>query len=211
MWRKGVVSPGGIRGTGDGLGVKTLFHPRWPLGVKGTALAITVLALLGIVAFGVTREATTTGRAPSPALSRPAATPPKPAFTRAEEAYIQALWPIHGEVERSTVRLSLGKIFYKTNEMGKADLKARLNKALATYRTAEAQIGALQPPPSLQSAHDDYLAAVGLFQKSAFEVLKMFDDGNDDHLLAAYPLSQEGSNKIREVGARFWQDEFPPN
>ena len=159
----------------------------------------------------MTREATTTVRGPIPAVSQPASTPQRPAFTRAEEAYIQALWPIHGEVERSAVRLSLGKIFYKTNEMGKADLKARVDKALATYRTADARIGALQPPPSLQRAHDDYLAAVGLFQKSALEVLKMFDDGDDDHLLAAYPFSQEASNKIREVGAQFWQDEFPPN
>jgi hypothetical protein len=167
--------------------------------------------LLAVVVFGLTREATTTSRTPSPALSHPAAVPPKPAFTRAEEAYIQALWPIHGEVERSAVRMSLGKIFYKIGDMGKVELKARVDDALATYRRAEARIGALQPPPSLQRAHDDYLAAVELFEKSALEVLKMFDDGNDDHLLAAYPLSQEGSNKIREIGAKFWQDEFPPN
>jgi hypothetical protein len=211
MGRKGAAFSEGLRATGDGLPGKMIFHARWPFSVKGSVLAVTVLALLGIVAFAVTREATTTVRGPIPAVSQPASTPQKPAFTRAEEAYIQALWPIHGEVERSTVRVSLGKIFYKTNEMGKADLKARVDKALATYRTAEARIRALQPPPSLQRAHDEYLAAVGLFQKSAFEVLKMFDDGNDDHLLAAYPLSQEGSNKIREVGAQFWQDEFPPN
>jgi len=211
MGRKGAASPEGLRATGDGLAGKMIFHARWPFSVKGSVLAVTVLALLGIVALAVTREATTTVGGPIPAVSQPASTPQRPAFTRAEEAYIQALWPIHGEVERSTVRLSLGKIFYKTNEMGKADLKARVDKALATYRTAEARIGALQPPPSLQRAHDDYLAAVGLFQKSALEVLKMFDDGDDDHLLAAYPFSQEASNKIREVGAQFWQDEFPPN
>jgi len=39
-----------------------------------------------------------------------------------------------------------------------------------------------------------------VFQQSALEVLKMFEDGDDEHLLAAYPLSQEGSNKIRESG-----------
>jgi hypothetical protein len=211
MGRKGAASPEVLRATGDGLVGKMASHARWPFSVKGSVLAVTVLALLGMVAFAVTREATTTGRGPIPAVSRPTSTPQRPAFTRAEEAYIQALWPIHGEVERSTVRLSLGKIFYKTNEMGKADLEARVNKALATYRTAETRIAALQPPPSFERAHDEYLAAVGLFQKSALEVLKMFDDGNDDHLLAAYPLSQEGSNKIREVGAQFWQDEFPPN
>jgi len=210
MGRKGAASPEVLRGTSDSPSVGVLSHRPWLLGVRGAALAATVLAFLAVVAFGVTREATTTGRTPSPTLSHPAATP-KPAWTRAEEAYVQALWPIHGEVERSTVRMSLGKIFYKIDDLPKADLKARVDAALATYRRAEARIGALQPPPSLRRAHDDYLAAVVLFEKSALEVEKMFDDGNDEHLLAAYPLSQEGSDKIREIGVRFWQDEFPPN
>jgi len=211
MGRKGAISPEGLRGTGDGPSVKMLSHPRWPLGVRGTALAAAVVALSGIVAFGVIREATTTGRGSASALSRHAATPQRPALTHAEEAYIQALWPIHGEVERSAVRVSLGKIFYKTNEIGKADLKTRVDAALATYRRAEERISALQPPSSLVHAHDEYLAAVRLFQQSALEVLKMFEDGNDEHLLAAYPLSQLGSDKIREVGAKFWEDEFPPH
>ncbi len=211
MGRKGAASPEVLRRTGDGPRVGFVFHRLWPLGVRGTALAATVLALLAVVAFGVTREATTTGRTPSPARSHPAAPPPKPAFTRAEEAYIQALWPIHGEVERTTVRMSLGKIFYKINELGKADLKSRVDGALSTYRRAEARIRALEPPPSLARAHGEYLVAVQLFQQSALEVLKMFEDGDDEHLLAAYPLSQEGSNKIRELGVQFWEDEFPPN
>jgi hypothetical protein len=213
MGRKGAIFLEGLRAAGIGLSVKIRSHPRWPLGINGSVLAVAVLALMGVLAFDATREASTMGRAPSPALSssRPAPTPQRPAFTRAEEAYIQALWPIHGDVERSAVRVSLGKIFYKTNDMGKPELKARVDDALATYRRAETRISALQVPPSLERAHNDYLAAVGLFEKSALEVLKMFDDGNDDHLLAAYPLSQEGSNKIRAVGAQFWQDEFPPH
>jgi hypothetical protein len=209
MGRRGAAFLKGLHGTRDGLSVKILSLPPWPLSVRGTALAVTVLALLGVVAFGVSREATMTGRSTSPTLSRPAATPPKPAFTRSEEAYIQALWPIHGDVERSAIRISLGKIFYKTNDLGKADLKARVDAALATYRRAEARISALQPPPSLAREHEDYLAAVRLFEQSAVEVLKMFDDDNDEHLLIAYPMSQEGSNKIREIGVKFWEDEFP--
>jgi hypothetical protein len=39
----------------------------------------------------------------------------------------------------------------------------------------------------------------------------MFDDGDEGHLLAAYPLSLEGSSKIREIGGGFWPDEYPPN
>jgi hypothetical protein len=211
MGRKGVASPRGVSAKGDDLSGKIAHHAQWPFNGKRAVVAIAVMALLAVVAFGVTREATTGGPASSSAPSRPAATAPKPAFTRAEEAYIQALWPIHGEIERSTVRVSLGKIFYKTNDLGKADLKTRVDAALATYRRAEVQISALQPPPSFARAHDSYLAAVRLFSQSALEALKMFDDGNDEHLLLAYPLSHEGTNKIREVGARFWQDEFPPN
>jgi len=210
MGRRGAAFPKGLLGTRNGPSLRIFFRPQWPLGVRGTAVAATVLALLAVLAFGVTREMTMRGHAPSPALSHPAP-PAKPPFTRAEEAYIQGLWPIHGEVERSTVRLSLGKIFYKINELGKADLRARVDAALTTYRQAEARISALQPPPSLTSAHDDYLAAVRLFEQSAIEVLKMFDDGDDEHLLAAYPMSQEGSDKIRAIGAKFWVDEFPPH
>ena len=211
MGHKAAAPPQGSSTTGDDLAAKTGYPAWWPFSVKNSVVAVAVMVLLAVVAFGVTRETTTAGRAPDSALSRAAATPPKPAFTRDEEAYILALWPIHGEVERSSMRMSLGKIFYKMNDLGKADLKVRIDAALATYRRAEAGIGALQPPPSLARAHEDYLAAVRLFEQSALEVLKMFDDDNDEHLLAAYPFSQEGSDKIRAVGARFWQDEFPAN
>ena len=59
----------------------------------------------------------------------------------------------------------------------------------------------MQPPPSLVREQDNYLAAVGLFKQSATEALKMFEDGNDEHLLAAYPLGHEGGTRIRAVGA----------
>ena len=118
------------------------------LGLKGTLLALAILSLLGILSVTAMREATTTGREPITA-GRAVANPPKPAFTRAEETYIQALWPIHGDVERSAVRLSLGRIFYKIDDIGKSDLKARVDASLAAFRRAEERIQALQPPPSL--------------------------------------------------------------
>ena len=90
---------------------------RWLPRAKRGVIAAAVLALLAIVAYAVVREATTTARGVIPPQARPVSKPPKPAFTPAEEAYIRALWPIHGDVERSTVRLSLGQIFYKINDM----------------------------------------------------------------------------------------------
>ena len=183
---------------------------RLALRTKPLLFAFGVLLLVGVLAFALVHEVRT-GRVATSVPPQPGSLPVRPPLSRAEEAYSQALWPIHGAVERSAVRVSLGQIFYKTNDMGRAELKTRVDGALATYRQAEKRLRELQPPPSLERAHNDYLAAVQLFQKSALEVLKMFDDGNDDHLLAAYPLSLEGSNKIRAIGAEFWRDEFSPN
>jgi hypothetical protein len=210
MERKAAGFPEGSQKSGAGRISQILSNFRWPLGLKGSLLAFATLGLLGALAFTATREAGPTPRAPDAAASRPAV-PPKPAWTRAEEAYIQAFWPIHGEVERNAVRLSLGRILYKTNDIGRPDLKARLDATLTAFRQAEERIRALHPPPSLAPVHEEYLAAVRLLQQSALETLKMFEDGDDGHLLAAYPASKEGSDKIREVGVKFWEDEFPPH
>ena len=107
--------------------------------------------------------------------------------------------------------MSLGQIFYVTKDVGRTELKARVDEALTTFQKAEAQLLTLEPPPSLRPAHDEYGAAVRLFHKSAVEVSKIFADGREDHLRAAYPLAQEASDKIREIGGRFWPGEFPPN
>jgi hypothetical protein len=174
-----------------------------------TAVVALVTAILGFP-FRTDRETTLTPP-PSTAHSLSSARPARPALTAAEEQYIRELWPIHGDVERNTMRMSLGQIFYKTQDLGGPELKIRVEQALAAYRDAEARLRALEPPASLRSEHEEYLFAIRLFEASAVEVLKMFKDGREDHLLAAYPKSQEGSNKIREVGGKFWPNEFPPH
>jgi hypothetical protein len=167
-----------------------------------------VACLVVVAAAALAWETSSTVRPPA---ARPVVPTPKPALTAEEQMYIQSLWPIHAEVERSTMYVELGEIFYKTGDLSRDELKARVDQAIATYRDEESQLRALQPPPSLRSAHDSYLRAVGLLQRSSLEVLKMFDDGDDGHLLAAYPLILEGSGTIREVGGRFWPEEFMPN
>jgi hypothetical protein len=150
-------------------------------------------------------------RSAGKAIVRPATAASTPALSAAEEEYLRALWPIHGDVERSAVRVSLGTIFYKTGDLERAALKDRLETGLAVYKRAEAQISELKPPPSFARAHEEYLSAIRLYEQAAVEALKTFSDGDDAHLVVAHPLSQEGSNKIREIGGRFWRDEFPPN
>ena len=171
-------------------------------------LGIASVIVVSVLTFAVSRAVTTT---PAPVVAKLAPQPARPAVTPAEEAYVRAMWPIHGDVERSLMRASLGQILYKTNELSRAELKTRMEQALVTYRGAETRMRALEPPASLRKDHEQYLAAIRLFQESAVEANKMFKDGKEDHLLAAYPKSQEGSDKIREVGGKFWPNEFPPN
>ena len=177
--------------------------------VIGTLLA----GAIGLALFAAGRQAgVAVATTPAPtATVRKATEARRPALSPPEEQYIRQLWPIHGDVQRHTMRMSLGQIFYKTQGLSSAELNARMKDALASYQAAEKQLQAIEPPPSLRAQHQSYLSAIGLLRESAVEALKMFVDGRDDHLVAAYPKSQEASNRIREVGGKFWPHEFPPH
>ena len=180
---------------------------------KGLILAVVFAGIAGLAAFAINRQgapASSPSAAAQPAAEQ-AAQPPRPALTAAEEQYIRELWPIHGDVQRSAMRISLGQIFYLTKDLGRAELGTRVKEALVTFQAAETRLRALEPPTSLRSDHEEYLLAVRLFQTSAAEVQKMFTDGQDDHIKVAYPQGQEASDKIREVGGKFWPQEYPPH
>ncbi|MGE5802139.1 MAG: hypothetical protein ACM358_07760, partial [Gemmatimonadota bacterium] len=154
---------------------------RWRFTVKSSAVLAAGLALLATASFAVFREMSPPGRPPGAAVPR-AERPARPALSPAEEAYLHALWPIHGDVERSTARITLGQIFYKINDLDRESLKKRVDEALAAYRRSEKQLRALTPPATVEHAHQEYLAAIRLFEQSAVELRRMFDDGRDDHM-----------------------------
>jgi hypothetical protein len=179
--------------------------PFVPLMIGLAALAIGALVVFRPAAPGAPVER---GAAAAEAAH---AKPARPALSAEEERYIRALWPIHGDVQRSALRMSLGQILYTTQDLGAPELKARVEQALGVYQSARSRMHELQPPASLRTQHDDYLVAVGLFEESAREVMKMFVDGRESHLLAAHPKGQAGADKIREIGGRFWPNEFAPH
>lgn len=131
---------------------------------------------------------------------------PQPPDSRAtdEQRYLEALWPIHAELQQTLVSIGLSAAFYESQDIDRAALKSRVDQGLATYRDAEARMQALEPPPTLRGPHAGYLEAVRMFQDSAIEMSKMFDDGDEAHLTAALPLSLEGSTRLRELGDHFW-------
>ena len=136
-------------------------------------------------------------------------TDPRPALARNEQTYIEALWPIHTDVERTAVRVALGASFYKLHDLSRAEFRARLEDALAAYRAARQRLQAMTPPQALQAARC-VPTAVRMFEQSTLEMLRMYDDGNDEHLRRV-PVERRRIDKIREVGELFWPDEYPPN
>ena len=199
------VASAGLRGPSRKVaGGSTNRHPAFKLLV----LSVVLIGLGGVIGFSLSRElANPAGRVPDggPRIAQ------RPALTVDEQAYVDALWPIHTDVEVAAERVALGAIFYKTSDISGSELQGRLEQALSSYRAADAKVQALHPPDSLRSSHQSYLAALGLFEQSTVEMLRMFDDGDEDHLQTGYPMYLDGTNKIRDVGGNFWPDEFPPN
>ena len=177
--------------------------------VKILLVCLVVIGLLGIVLLAASREVAT-----SPAnarTARPVLTPPRPPLTAAEEEYALALWPIHNEVKASALKMTLGGLSYKIGELDRAALRIRIEQSSATYRSAARRIAALDPPASLTRAHAMYGDAVRLYQQSAAEMLRVTDDGRDEHLVAAQPLSMEASETLLKVGDILWPSEYKPN
>ena len=121
-------------------------------------LAAALAGIVGLAAFAIhsNREA---APAVSPPAAERAAQPPRPALTAAEEQYIRELWPIHGDVQRSAMRMSLGQIFYLTKDLGRDELGTRVKEALATYQAA-CQSGHQVPESIVQFAAAELLEYV---------------------------------------------------
>jgi len=166
------------------------------------------VALGVLVAPAAVREAAPPS---TPAAPRPAVSTPRQALTAAEEAYAQALWPIHNDVKAGALKMTMSGIQYKTQRLDVAGLHSQVVTSLEAYRRAEAQLRTLQPPASLASSHEEYLRAILLYQQSATEMARLADDHQDQHLVDAFPMSQEAGRTLRAVGALLWPGEYVPS
>ncbi len=176
--------------------------------LKAALLGAVGLSLVGLVALAAVREAAPTS---APSAPRPVVATPRPALSGAEEAYAQALWPIHNEVKAGALKMTMSGVQYKTHRLDVAGLRTQVLTSLESYRKAEAQLRTLQPPASLASAHEDYLQAVVLYQQSATVMARLADDHQERHLVEAFPMSQEAGRKLRAVGAQLWPGEYVPS
>ncbi len=185
-------------------------EPRGFLRPKLLVAGLILLALLAVLSASLLREATIAGPTAATA-ARPSPAPPRPALAPAEEAYAQALWAIHADVKHAAYDLTFSGLRYKLKQADGPDFGTRVRDASTTLDRAEARVRALAPPPTLTLVHAQYLDAVQLFRRSAAEMLKVTLDGRDEHLLAAYPLSQKASEELLRVGDTIWPGEYLPN
>src|SRR5262249_41360115 len=130
-----------------------------------------------------------------------------PPLTAAEEAYAAALWPIHSDVKVSAVRMTFAGLSYKLGELGRGGLQARLDGLGERFAAAAVQLRQLRPPESMQMLHGEYMEALRLYQKAIVEMVRVADDGRDEHLLDAQAQSEKAAAILLKLSDALWPGE----
>jgi len=135
----------------------------------------------------------------------------RPALSPEEERYAAGLWPIHQQTKTSAVQMTFTGLAYKLGDIDKAAVKERVAPLTKAFRDARAQASRLQVPPSLEKQHQQYLAALKLYEDASVEMVKVARDGKEEHLVAAQKMSYAASEDSLRVGDALWPGEYKPN
>ena len=183
-------------------------------GLKQIAMGFVLLGLGAIAALAMVRE----GRhANAPAQSAAVAGgafaghPERSALSADEERYAAGLWPIHQQTKTSAVQMTFAGLSYKLGDIDKAAVGERVAPLTKVFRDARAQASRLQVPASLEKQHQQYLAALKLYEDASVEMVKVARDGKDEHLVAAQKMSYAASEDSLRVGDALWPGEYKPN
>jgi hypothetical protein len=173
-------------------------------------LALVITALVVVVGFAVEREL-----APRAAVAPMVfwqGIPQPRALSAEEEAYAEALWPIHSQVvETSAVAMSFAGVSYVTEHHDAARLAETARSLHGTFQSATQKAQALAVPNSIQRVRDQYLGALALFETASEEMAKVGEDGKIDHLIEAQAMSQRAAEDLLIVGDVLWPGEHKPN
>ncbi len=184
--------------------------PQW----KVVLVAAIVAGLIAVVAVAVQREFAA-NKPPSAAASFAAGIALSgydvPALTAEEEAYAAALWPIHSEVKLAAVRMIFAGLNYKTENQDVKELKSKVLPLTKTFKDASTRVNRMRPPVSLQDAHDSYREALVLYTSATREMVKIAEDGKDEHLFLAQKRSEQASLAILKLSDLLWPGEYKPN
>jgi hypothetical protein len=173
------------------------------------SLSFVMVALLAIVGYAGRREMAQPSVATSVITKFEAQPPP---LSPEEEAYATSLWPMHSEVvEPSAVRLSFAGLVYATEDHDARKLAAVLQPLSGTFRSAMEKARGLDVPTSMQTVHEQYLEALTLYENASAEMLKVAQDGNEQHLITAQAMSERASEDLLKAGDVLWPGEHKPN
>ena len=173
-------------------------------------LSTSVVALVAIVGVAMQRELMP-GATLLP-VAGPKLGPEQKALSAAEEAYAEALWPIHSEVvEVSAVDMSFAGVAYITKDQDARRLEQKAVELRDRFRTAADQARAIGVPASMQQVQSQYLEAIGLYETASTEMMKVAADGQVQHLFDAQAMSQRAAEDLLIVGDVLWPGEYKPN
>ena len=179
--------------------------------LKGFGVGALVVGLIALVAVAAVRETAKPKEEAVEVNSAYGGHTQRPAMTAAEEAYAQALWPIHSLVKQNAVKMTFAGLAYKMGDIKRTGVKERVAPLTPTFDAALAQVNKLQPPASMQELHRNYIDAIKLYRISSVTMIKVSGDGRDQHLIEAHEMSDKAAGLTLKVGDALWPGEYKPN
>ncbi|MEK6208951.1 MAG: hypothetical protein AABM64_01070 [Pseudomonadota bacterium] len=179
--------------------------------LKGFGVGALVVGLIALVAIAAVRETAKPKEEGAEVNSAFGGHTERPAMTAAEEAYAQALWPIHSLVKQNAVKMTFAGLAYKMGDIKRTGVKERVAPLTPTFDTALAQVNKLQPPTSMRELHQNYTDAIKLYRSSSVTMIKVAGDGRDQHLIEAHEMSDKAAGLTLKVGDALWPGEYKPN
>jgi len=179
--------------------------------LKGFSAGALVVGLIALVAVAAVRETAKPKEEAVEINSAYGGHMQRPALTAAEEAYAQALWPIHSLVKQNAVKMTFAGLAYKMGDIKRRAVKERVAPLTPTFDSALAQVSKLQPPTSMRELHQSYTDAIKLYRNSSVTMIKVAGDGRDQHLIAAHEMSDKAAGLTLKVGDALWPGEYKPN
>ena len=182
-------------------------------GGRSLLLAGVVVALAAITGAALLHEVRSRSvvQPAAQAISTRAEKPQPPALTADEERYATALWAVHREATRLAVAMSFAGIVYQTEDRDARALARKIEPMAKFFHDAEMQVRTMSTPPSLSTAHGQYVDAMALYANAAAEMLKFTEDGDQQRLDNAHRMDVSASEDVLRVGEVLWPGQYKPH
>jgi hypothetical protein len=126
-----------------------------------------------------------------------------------ERAYLAAIDEVHGHVRLDGARIGMASIMYSLCEFDGAVLGRRLAAIRTDLDQAAAVLASLLVPARLGPVHRNYVQVVRLYQQGLAEMDRTAQDGNPEHLRAAFPFTKTASDELASLESLVWAPPRP--